>query len=56
MTGFLVDNDDELVGKLDLLIREPQLRCSMGEAAVAHARKFDWDVIAGNGRKRLKRL
>ncbi len=45
-TGFLVDNDDELVEKLDLLIRDPQLRCSMGAAAVAHARKFDWDVIA----------
>jgi glycosyltransferase involved in cell wall biosynthesis len=45
-TGFLVDNDDELAEKLDLLIREPQLRRSMGEAAVVHARKFDWDVIA----------
>ena len=45
-TGFLVDNDDELSEKLDLLIREPQLRRSMGEAAAAHARKFDWDAIA----------
>jgi glycosyltransferase involved in cell wall biosynthesis len=45
-TGFLVDNDDELAEKLDLLIRIPQLRASMGVAAVAHARKFDWDVIA----------
>jgi glycosyltransferase involved in cell wall biosynthesis len=45
-TGFLVDNDDELAKKLDLLIREPQLRVSMGAAAVAHAQKFDWDVIA----------
>ena len=45
-TGFLVDNDDELAEKLDLLIREPQLRRSMGEAAVVHAKKFDWDVIA----------
>jgi len=45
-TGFLVDNDDELAEKLDLLIREPQLRQSMGEAAVAHAQRFDWDVIA----------
>jgi glycosyltransferase involved in cell wall biosynthesis len=45
-TGFLVDNDDVLMEKLDLLIRDPQLRISMGAAAVAHARKFDWDVIA----------
>jgi len=46
-TGFLVKNDDELAEKLDSLIREPQLRRSMGEAAVAHAKKFDWDAIAG---------
>ncbi|MGP0021549.1 MAG: glycosyltransferase family 4 protein [Candidatus Sulfotelmatobacter sp.] len=45
-TGFLVRNDDELAEKLDLLIREPQLRSAMGGAAVAHAQKFDWDVIA----------
>jgi len=45
-TGFLVDTDDELAGKLDLLIRQPELRRAMGEAAIAHARKFDWDVIA----------
>jgi glycosyltransferase involved in cell wall biosynthesis len=45
-TGFLVKNDDELAQKLDLLIREPPLRLSMGEAAVAYAKKFDWDVIA----------
>ena len=47
-TGFLVDNDHEFAEKLDLLIREPRLRCSMGEAAVAHAKQFDWDVIARN--------
>jgi glycosyltransferase involved in cell wall biosynthesis len=45
-TGFLVDNDDELSSKLDLLIQEPQLRRFMGEAAVVHAQRFDWDVIA----------
>jgi glycosyltransferase involved in cell wall biosynthesis len=45
-TGFLVDTDDELAEKLDLLIRQPELRRTMGEAAVAHAQEFDWDVIA----------
>jgi len=45
-TGFLVDNDSKLSEKLDLLIRQPELRRSMGEAAAAHARNFDWDVIA----------
>jgi D-inositol-3-phosphate glycosyltransferase len=46
MTGFLVDNDHQLAEKLDFLIREPQWRRAMGEAAVAHAQSFDWDVIA----------
>ncbi len=46
-TGFLAATDDELAEKLDLLIRQPELRCKMGEAAVAHAQKFDWDEIAG---------
>jgi glycosyltransferase involved in cell wall biosynthesis len=45
-TGFLAATDDELAEKLDLLIRRPELRRRMGEAAVAHARKFDWDQIA----------
>lgn len=47
-TGFLAATDDELPEKLDWLIREPELRRRMGEAAVAHARKFDWDEIAGH--------
>ncbi len=46
MTGFVVDNDNELAAKLDLLIQQPELRRAMGDAAIAHAQKFDWDVIA----------
>ena len=46
-TGFLVDTDEELSEKLDLLIREPVLRRTMEGAAIFNARKFDWDVIAG---------
>jgi glycosyltransferase involved in cell wall biosynthesis len=46
-TGFLAASDDELAEKLDLLIRQPELRRRMGEAAVTHARRFDWDQIAG---------
>ena len=45
-TGFLVDTDDDLTSKLNELIRNSQLRCSMGEAASKHARQFDWDIIA----------
>ena len=46
-TGFLVGTDGELSEKLDLLIRQPELRRTMGDAAIAHAQRFDWDVTAG---------
>ena len=45
-TGFAVSSDDELAEKLDLLINQPELRRSMGEAAIAHSRNFNWDRIA----------
>jgi glycosyltransferase involved in cell wall biosynthesis len=45
-TGFLVETDDALAEKLDLLIRQADLRHRMGDAAAVHARKFDWGVIA----------
>lgn len=45
-TGFVVDSDNEFVAKLDLLIQRPELRRAMGDAAIAHAQKFEWDVIA----------
>jgi glycosyltransferase involved in cell wall biosynthesis len=45
-TGFLAGNDEELAGRLDELIRNPDLRCSMGRAAAMHAGQFDWDRIA----------
>ncbi len=46
-TGFLVDTDAGLSEKLDLLIRRPELRREMGEAAAVHAKNFNWDIIAG---------
>lgn len=46
-TGFLAANDEELAQKLDLLISQPELRCKMSQAAAIHARKFDWDIAAG---------
>lgn len=44
-TGFLVANDGELAAKFELLIRDSHLRHTLAEAAVAHARQFDWDAI-----------
>jgi len=54
-TGFLVETDNELAEKLDLLIHQPELRLAMGEAAIAHSRKFDWDVIAGQWQDAFER-
>lgn len=45
VTGFLVESDDELGEKLDLLIQNRELRREMSKAAIDHAKKFDWDVI-----------
>ena len=45
-TGFLVESDNEVQEKLDLLLRDPTLRRSMARAAVQHSLNFDWDRIA----------
>ncbi len=45
-SGFLVESDAELAGKLELLLRDANLRRSMSRAAALHALKFDWDRIA----------
>lgn len=45
-TGFLVESDQELSEKFDLLVHDSQLRRSMGAAASQHSMKFDWDRIA----------
>jgi glycosyltransferase involved in cell wall biosynthesis len=45
-TGFLVESDDELTAKLDLLLRNSELRHTMSRAAIAHSQSFDWDRIA----------
>ncbi len=44
-TGFLAATDDQLLQKLDLLIRDCSLRRAMGKAALIHAQQFDWEII-----------
>jgi len=44
-TGFLVESDEELTRKLDLLLHDSTLRQFMSAAAVEHAREFDWDRV-----------
>jgi glycosyltransferase involved in cell wall biosynthesis len=44
-TGYLVQSDEDLGWKLDLLLGQPDLRLAMGEAAALHSHNFDWDRI-----------
>lgn len=46
VTGLLAENDEELSGKLELLMTRPELRQRMGDAAFEHAQIFNWDNIA----------
>ena len=45
-SGFLVESDAELAEKLELLLRDANLRRSMSRAAAVHALNFDWDRVA----------
>lgn len=45
MTGFQVSSVAEMVERIRLLVRDQELRRRMGDAAVEHARQFDWDVL-----------
>jgi glycosyltransferase involved in cell wall biosynthesis len=56
ITGFLAETEDELSDALDKLIRDPGLRLKMGDAAVAHAARFDWDVITKNWADAFKKV
>jgi len=44
-TGFLVESDEQLAEKLDLLLADPGLRRAMSAASVRHVRQYDWDRI-----------
>ena len=44
-TGYLVQSDEDLGRKLDLLLEKPDIRVAMGEAAALHSQNFDWDRI-----------
>ena len=55
-TGFLVESDEELTQKLDLLLRDFTLRQSMSAAAVQHAREFDWDRVTEQWQQVFQRV
>lgn len=43
-TGHLCADDGALVRAVEALVRDASLRAKMGERAVLHAARFDWDV------------
>ena len=45
-SGFLIESDAELADKLELLLRDANLRRSMSRAAALRSLNFDWDRIA----------
>ena len=45
-TGFLVRGEEELREKLDLLLRNSDLRLRMSKAAVRHSANFTWEKAA----------
>jgi glycosyltransferase involved in cell wall biosynthesis len=53
-TGFLAESDGDLSQKLGLLIRQVEIRRTMGKAAIRHAMKFDWDLIAKQWQEALE--
>lgn len=55
-TGFLVRNDSEFAEKLDLLLSKTETRLNLGDAAVEHARRFDWDVVARQWQGEFERV
>jgi glycosyltransferase involved in cell wall biosynthesis len=44
-TGFLVNDDDQMITRLAQLLADSDLRRSMGKAGHAHVARFSWDVI-----------
>ncbi len=45
-TGYLGGNEAELIGYLDTLLGNGELRRTMGNASRALSKRFDWDLIA----------
>jgi glycosyltransferase involved in cell wall biosynthesis len=45
-TGLLARNADELAERIQLILRDPELRDSLGAAALERTRAFTWDATA----------
>ena len=56
VTGFQVDDFEEMIARLKLLSNNDNLRRDMGEAAVAYMRQFDWKFIVKEWEKVFERV
>jgi glycosyltransferase involved in cell wall biosynthesis len=56
LTGFQVASLEEMVDRVKLLVREPGRRQEMGEQAIRHAKKFDWDIVAAQWQETYLRV
>jgi O-antigen/teichoic acid export membrane protein len=54
-TGLLAETPDELGERVRALVRDPERRAELGEAAQARARGFTWDHTAGQNLAVLQR-
>jgi glycosyltransferase involved in cell wall biosynthesis len=45
-TGLLARDPDELAERIQLILRDPELRDSLGAAALERAELFTWDATA----------
>jgi glycosyltransferase involved in cell wall biosynthesis len=50
-TGFLVDGEAQMGKKLELLLKDADLRERMSKAAVQHAANFSWDKVTAQWAK-----
>jgi glycosyltransferase involved in cell wall biosynthesis len=46
VTGFQVSSDDELLQRVEQLVRDQELRSRLGSAASEHMESFGWDRVA----------
>jgi glycosyltransferase involved in cell wall biosynthesis len=44
-TGFVVSNEEEMIEKLEILIRNKALRDKFSQNAIKRAKEFDWNKI-----------
>jgi glycosyltransferase involved in cell wall biosynthesis len=45
-TGLLANDPEDLAGRIQLILRDPELRDSLGAAALERTRAFTWDATA----------